>query len=366
MGNRHPAPVQQTTAPRSFFLVVGGPSIRYIRDPPARGPLIFDVETEQPDDNESVQRAETVQLQVAVPSRQSFKLKQVNPGNKNFGFLLSFSLGMIKPGKMLRVLAGVDIEYVPGEGVQLMQSKKSQNPFCVYEVVHPEDFEEEIEVSEVLHLEKLSHTAMSADESGAKRLTYAPIVIELMYEVTVETETTTTSSQEDVYENLSERETLVDHMQSTSSHSTTPSPSVATNIGVHTMRIVQYTFLDFPDAALERTALTSFLRDENGNNADRPVYEAKVARQLLQRGTEVYELDDVFDLGACDDISDEMDEAEAEEAGLCVICLTNPKDTILLPCRHMCLCHDCVAVLLLQPNNRCPVCRSAIARHMTA
>ena len=31
---------------------------------------------------------------------------------------------------------------------------------------------------------------------------------------------------------------------------------------------------------------------------------------------------------------------EAEER-LCVICLVNDRDTTVLPCRHMCMCHEC-------------------------
>ncbi|KAH9598315.1 hypothetical protein LSM04_001490 [Trypanosoma melophagium] len=364
MGNRQAAAVR-SAPPRSFFLVVGGPRIRYVGEPASRGPLIFDVETERADDNETVQRAETVQLQVAVPSRQSFKLTRVNPVNKNFGFMLSFSLGIMKPGQTLRVLAGVDIEYLPGEGVRLMQSDKSQNPFCVYDIVSPEDFKDEIEVSEVLHLQKLSHAVISG-EGVARRITYAPIVVELMYEIPVEAEATT-ATQAEVYDGLSEEEgVVVNQAQNNSSNSTSLSPDATTSTEVRTMRIIQYTFLDYPDEALEKASLTSFLRDETGNTAERPVYEAKVVRQLLQRGTEVYELDDVFDLDACDEISEDLDEEEAEEAGLCVICLTNPKDTTLLPCRHMCLCHECVAVLRLQESNRCPVCRAAIVRHMIA
>ena len=34
----------------------------------------------------------------------------------------------------------------------------------------------------------------------------------------------------------------------------------------------------------------------------------------------------------------ELTEAEAEDR-LCVICLVNERDTTVLPCRHMCMCH---------------------------
>jgi hypothetical protein len=40
----------------------------------------------------------------------------------------------------------------------------------------------------------------------------------------------------------------------------------------------------------------------------------------------------------------------------CVICLTEPRDTTVLPCRHMCLCAACAQQLRFN-TNKCPVCR---------
>jgi len=43
----------------------------------------------------------------------------------------------------------------------------------------------------------------------------------------------------------------------------------------------------------------------------------------------------------------------------CVICMTEPRDTTVLPCRHMCLCSGC-ADLLRHQSNKCPICRSTV------
>jgi hypothetical protein len=40
----------------------------------------------------------------------------------------------------------------------------------------------------------------------------------------------------------------------------------------------------------------------------------------------------------------------------CVVCLSDLKDTAVLPCRHMCLCSQCGEQLRHQ-SNRCPICR---------
>ncbi|XP_031554143.1 E3 ubiquitin ligase RNF157-like [Actinia tenebrosa] len=56
---------------------------------------------------------------------------------------------------------------------------------------------------------------------------------------------------------------------------------------------------------------------------------------------------------------DDDDELDLEETGLeCVICLNEMRDTLILPCRHLCLCRGCAESLRYQSSN-CPICRSA-------
>jgi hypothetical protein len=40
----------------------------------------------------------------------------------------------------------------------------------------------------------------------------------------------------------------------------------------------------------------------------------------------------------------------------CVICLTDMRNVLLLPCRHLCLCGSCAENLKFQSAN-CPICR---------
>ncbi|GJP84434.1 hypothetical protein CLOP_g14492 [Closterium sp. NIES-67] len=54
------------------------------------------------------------------------------------------------------------------------------------------------------------------------------------------------------------------------------------------------------------------------------------------------------------------EEDEDEVAGKeCVICMSAPRDTTVLPCRHMCMCADCAKVLRYQ-TNKCPICRQPV------
>ena len=52
----------------------------------------------------------------------------------------------------------------------------------------------------------------------------------------------------------------------------------------------------------------------------------------------------------------------AEDDNTCVICLTNPREVILLNCGHICTCAECV-IVLPRPIT-CPVCRQAVERYL--
>ncbi|XP_001599294.1 mitochondrial E3 ubiquitin protein ligase 1 [Nasonia vitripennis] len=47
---------------------------------------------------------------------------------------------------------------------------------------------------------------------------------------------------------------------------------------------------------------------------------------------------------------------------LCVVCRTNPREIILLPCGHVCLCEDCS----LDIARDCPICRNKISQKNAA
>lgn len=50
--------------------------------------------------------------------------------------------------------------------------------------------------------------------------------------------------------------------------------------------------------------------------------------------------------------------AESDE---CVICLTEPRDTTVLPCRHLCMCAECAHHLRDQTTGTvCPICRNPV------
>lgn len=53
------------------------------------------------------------------------------------------------------------------------------------------------------------------------------------------------------------------------------------------------------------------------------------------------------------------DEEEEDYGKLCIICLTTPYNTVLLPCGHLYLCHKCATDIKNRAGN-CPACRTHI------
>jgi len=93
-------------------------------------------------------------------------------------------------------------------------------------------------------------------------------------------------------------------------------------------------------------------------------------KQKIQVGTTSYELQEIYGIDGAAGAAAEGSGASAEqssgadgESGAnsreCVICMTEPRDTTVLPCRHMCMCSDCAKMLRVQ-SEKCPICRTPI------
>ncbi|XP_027107644.1 probable E3 ubiquitin-protein ligase LUL4 [Coffea arabica] len=89
------------------------------------------------------------------------------------------------------------------------------------------------------------------------------------------------------------------------------------------------------------------------NNDDH--FQVKVIKQILWIEEIRYELREIFGISN----SDEQAINDKDLGKECVICMTDPKDTAVLPCRHMCMCSECAKELRLQ-TNKCPICRQPI------
>lgn len=94
-------------------------------------------------------------------------------------------------------------------------------------------------------------------------------------------------------------------------------------------------------------------------------YGVRALLQKIYLGEHVYDLKEIYGMGSAgatgtNDQAGDMGDDLGDE---CVICMTNPRDTTVLPCRHMCLCNECAKIMRLQSggtNNKCPICRTKI------
>lgn len=73
----------------------------------------------------------------------------------------------------------------------------------------------------------------------------------------------------------------------------------------------------------------------------------KPLKQKSIIGSGVYETAEVYGM------------EKIEESADCVICLSNNRNTIIMPCRHICLCGECAEVLRKNKSD-CPICRTRI------
>mmetsp|Transcript_45548 Transcript_45548/g.97679 ORF Transcript_45548/g.97679 Transcript_45548/m.97679 type:complete len:453 (-) Transcript_45548:132-1490(-) len=97
------------------------------------------------------------------------------------------------------------------------------------------------------------------------------------------------------------------------------------------------------------------LRAAQTRQARQQHWSATIVGQKLQYGAQGFVCHEVFGVSS-------RQQASADEEGgnsECVICLTEPRDTAVLPCRHMCFCGYCAGIVRLQCD-RCPVCRQKV------
>ncbi|KAJ0092528.1 hypothetical protein Patl1_25453 [Pistacia atlantica] len=99
------------------------------------------------------------------------------------------------------------------------------------------------------------------------------------------------------------------------------------------------------------TQVTQVVLEKN-NDAS---FQAKVIKQILWVDGVRYELREIYGIGSS--AAEGFDDSDPGKE--CVICMTEPKDTAVLPCRHMCMCSECAKALRLQ-SNKCPICRQPI------
>ncbi|TMW56668.1 hypothetical protein Poli38472_006678 [Pythium oligandrum] len=99
-------------------------------------------------------------------------------------------------------------------------------------------------------------------------------------------------------------------------------------------------------------------------------WSVKVLKQKIQVDGMTYELQEIYGIdgsvaaapksdAAGDPAGNKAEELEIPDGAECIICMSEPRNTTVLPCRHMCLCGEC-AEALRKSSSTCPICRTRV------
>uniref|UniRef100_UPI0035901E84 E3 ubiquitin ligase RNF157-like isoform X2 n=1 Tax=Myxine glutinosa TaxID=7769 RepID=UPI0035901E84 len=110
--------------------------------------------------------------------------------------------------------------------------------------------------------------------------------------------------------------------------------------------------------ATEHTGHTHILLATFDKNADgifvvKPLKQKQVVDGACYLLQEIYGIENKANRANEETIDDDDG---SDNSGECVVCLSDVRDTLILPCRHLCLCNACADTLRYQANN-CPICR---------
>lgn len=155
-----------------------------------------------------------------------------------------------------------------------------------------------------------------------------------------------------------------------------------------TMRTEERKYLKQWPKQIPMAIVLSYMTPDNKQQAEITYVEIdpqlKVFRQMVKANGAVFVVEQIFGVeeghqeGSTPTTTTPVAEGEAsptvgaivetsgEDEELCVVCLTIAKDTVVLPCRHLCLCKTC-AEELMKHTPKCPVCRGPVSQllHMS-
>ena len=123
----------------------------------------------------------------------------------------------------------------------------------------------------------------------------------------------------------------------------------------------QTTYVEFERCASSVDAETS--SSASNKNA---AWTCRATKQKIWVRGVSYELQEIYGIeaapgAASTDRDDGFQSTALAQSDECVICLTEPRDTTVLPCRHLCMCAECAHHLRDQTTGTvCPICRNPV------
>jgi hypothetical protein len=104
----------------------------------------------------------------------------------------------------------------------------------------------------------------------------------------------------------------------------------------------------------------NFVTDSPGRHrAPNEKITLKWIRQKMEYNNQAFEVQEIYGIDASVNNQANIEDTEKD----CVICMSEKIDTIILTCRHMCLCLSCAKSLSKMGEDskkKCPVCRNCI------
>nr|XP_036852774.1 E3 ubiquitin ligase RNF157 isoform X3 [Manis javanica]XP_036852775.1 E3 ubiquitin ligase RNF157 isoform X3 [Manis javanica]XP_036852776.1 E3 ubiquitin ligase RNF157 isoform X3 [Manis javanica] len=107
-----------------------------------------------------------------------------------------------------------------------------------------------------------------------------------------------------------------------------------------------------PGALFLATTVIFSFQHTDGTFCVKPLKQKQVVDGVSYLLQEIYGIENKYNTQESKVAEDEVSDNSAE----CVVCLSDVRDTLILPCRHLCLCNTCADTLRYQANN-CPICR---------
>ncbi|XP_030630125.1 putative E3 ubiquitin-protein ligase MGRN1 isoform X2 [Chanos chanos] len=97
--------------------------------------------------------------------------------------------------------------------------------------------------------------------------------------------------------------------------------------------------------------LAAFERHVDGSFSVKPLKQKQIVDRVSYLLQEIYGIENKNNQE-----TKTSDDENSDNSSECVVCLSDLRDTLILPCRHLCLCNACADTLRYQANN-CPICR---------
>uniref|UniRef100_A0A8C3HCD6 E3 ubiquitin-protein ligase n=1 Tax=Chrysemys picta bellii TaxID=8478 RepID=A0A8C3HCD6_CHRPI len=120
--------------------------------------------------------------------------------------------------------------------------------------------------------------------------------------------------------------------------------------------VVIQAVVDEGDVVVEVTGhahvlLAAFEKHVDGSFSVKPLKQKQIVDRVSYLLQEIYGIENKNNQE-----TKPSDDENSDNSNECVVCLSDLRDTLILPCRHLCLCNSCADTLRYQANN-CPICR---------